>query len=159
MSLFRKLEEMIDFNFHVLTPKELGLINYGLIGMSQKRCSLDLRRKIRNYFLKIEFKSISPYDLLIIWTSFKREYNNKNIHYKLFDFFDQNYEHLVSTFDNFPKLPLHILSTYAFNHLESRFRKVTKRKDEVAHEKLVLNQKYSKHILEYFDAYDLDDIQ
>ena len=104
--------------------------------MTPKKCSIFLRRKIRAKFLEIDFKCMDISELLLVWTSFKKDYNSPQIHYKFFNFFNENYEIIKKNFDKNPKLALNIMSTYAFNHLEFRFRKTLKRNDEVTFEKL-----------------------
>lgn len=158
VKIYKIIEDLIHLNFHIFNTKELAVIFFGLTAKMPKRGSIFLRKKIKDYFLKLDFKKIDVHDVMIIFTAFRMDKNCDQIHRKCFNFFLKE----KKTVENLSKvnqgLPLDVLFTFANCRLENRYRKKFKEKNDFDKEGDKILDLYYPMILKNFSFFYKEDI-
>lgn len=131
------LEDAISAHLHVFSLTELCLIRTALCNRAPKRCSMDLRRRLRQKTLnelRLRENSLPLADFLLLWNSFRAELNSPSVARLLFGFLRRQQRRLSEALKRDPHLGPDLWYAYANCRMNARFRKVAAESDELRRE-------------------------
>jgi len=121
--IYKEIERTLFSMLHLYSVQDLCKINFGLTYIMPKRCSTELRTKIRDQVADAPMSSLSIDEVLMMYTAFKQDLGCFKIHRKCMAFLIDNFDGIKELCKSNAHLALNIVYTFANCRPGKRYRK------------------------------------